>query len=57
MAPEEECEKEMFVMIRRGKGFLAVPLSQLDAIGTTDGQTKQAIGDWHYWVQMGDQCG
>jgi hypothetical protein len=27
MAREEECKKEMFVMIRRGKGRLAVPLA------------------------------
>jgi hypothetical protein len=32
MAPEEECEKEMFVTIRWEKGGLAVPLSQLTAV-------------------------
>jgi hypothetical protein len=53
MAPEEECEKEMFVMIRWEKDGLAVPLSQLTPINCTDGQTKQAVEDWHYWVQMG----
>ena len=57
MAPEEECEKEMFVMIRWEKGGLAVPLSQLTAINSTDEQTKQAVEDWHYWVQMGYQFG
>lgn len=29
MAPEKECEKEMFVTIRWEKDGLAVPLSQL----------------------------
>jgi hypothetical protein len=52
MAPEEECEKEMFVTIRWEKGGLAVPLSQLTAISVTDEQTKQAVEDWNYWVQM-----
>jgi hypothetical protein len=57
MAPEEECEKEMFVMIRRGKGRLAVPLSQLTVGNAAEEQTKQAVEDWHYWVQMGYQFG
>ncbi len=57
MAPEEECEKEIFVMIRRGKGRLAVPLSQLTVGNAADEQTKQAVEDWHYWVQMGYQFG
>jgi len=57
MAPEEECEKEMFVTIRWGKGRLAVPLSQLKPIRDTPAQTKQAIEDWHYWVEMGYEFG
>ena len=57
MAPEEECEKEMFVTIRWEKGGLAVALSQLTAISFTDEQTKQAVEDWHYWVQMGYKFG
>jgi len=57
MAPEEECEKEMFVMIRWKKDGLAVPLSQLTHINSTDGETKQAVEDWHYWVQMGYEFG
>lgn len=57
MAPEEECEKEMFVTIRWEKGGLAVPLSQLTAVSSTAEQIKQAIEDWHYWVQMGYEFG
>jgi hypothetical protein len=57
MAPEEECEKEMLVTIRWEKDGLAVPLSQLTPIISTDGQTKQAVEDWHYWVQMGYEFG
>ena len=52
MAPEEECEHEMFVMIRWEKPGLAVPLSQLKAVGA-DGATVQAIEDWHYWAKQG----
>ena len=31
---------------------IVVPLSQLDAIDS-DEVTKEAIGDWHYWVSQG----
>ena len=57
MAPEEECEREMFVTIRWEKDGLAVPLSQLSPIRATDTETEQAVEDWHYWVQMGYQFG
>lgn len=57
MAPEDECEREMFVMIRWEKDGLAVPLSQLTAIKSVNEQTKQAVEDWHYWVRMGYQFG
>jgi len=49
MAPAEECEHEMFVLIRWKQRQLAVPLMQLEGIGV-DEETKQAIEDWHYWV-------
>lgn len=55
IAPEDECEREMFVMIRWEKDGLAVPLSQLTPIKSVDEQTKQAVEDWHYWVKMGYQ--
>ena len=57
MAPEDECENEMFVTIRWERDGLAVPLSQLIPIGSTDEQTKQAVEDWRYWVQMGYEFG
>lgn len=53
MPGEDECERQMFVTIRWEKEALAVPLAQLKPIAATDEQTKQAIADWHYWVQMG----
>jgi hypothetical protein len=52
MAPEEECEHEMFVNIEWEEDTLAVPLSQLKAI-EGDEETVEAIGDWHYWKRMG----
>jgi len=56
MAPESECEHEMFVMIRWEKEGLAVPLSQLKAIAA-DAKTNEAVEDWHYWVNMGYEFG
>jgi hypothetical protein len=52
MAPEEECEHEMFVLIRWERRALAVPLAQLEGV-TVDKQTRQAIEDWQYWVAQG----
>lgn len=57
MAPEEECEREMFIMIRWDKGSLAVPLSHLKPIDATPAQTREAVEDWHYWVGMGYEFG
>ena len=52
MADEDECEHEMFVIIRWEKEGLAVPLSQLKPFAV-DSETKQAVADWHYWVKSG----
>jgi Calcium binding len=52
MAPEEVCESDMFVWVRWPKRNLAVPLSQLQPL-TDDGATKEAVADWHYWVNQG----
>lgn len=52
MAPEGECERELFVEIQWKKRHLAVPLSQL-AVVKGDPNTKEAVGDWHYWVKQG----
>ena len=52
MAPAEDCEHDMFVMIRWKRRQLAVPLMQLEGIGV-DEETQQAIEDWHYWVNRG----
>ena len=52
MAAEDTCEHDMFVQIRWRGRKMAVPLSQLAAIDP-DESTKEAIGDWHYWVSQG----
>ena len=54
MAPESECEREMFVEIRREKRNLAVPLSQLE-VTAGDKATERAVADWHYWIGRGYQ--
>jgi Calcium binding len=52
MAPDEECEHDMFVLIRWKSRRLAVPLMQLEGVDV-DEETQQAIEDWHYWVDRG----
>jgi hypothetical protein len=55
MAPEEECQHEMFVLMPWERGTLAVPLSQLKAYDHVDEETQQAVEDWQYWVERGYQ--
>jgi Calcium binding len=52
MAPEDECEHEMFVVTPWERGSLAVPLLQLEGMAVDD-ETRQAIEDWQYWVACG----
>src|SRR5438045_642645 len=42
MAPEDECEHEMFVLTRWERDGLAIPLSQLEGLDVDD-ETRQAI--------------
>jgi Calcium binding len=51
MPSEDECMNEMFVAIQWGKRTLAIPLAQLEGVEVDD-QTKEAIEDWHYWVEQ-----
>ena len=53
MAPEEECQHEMFVMMRWERRGLAIPLSQVKPIADADKDTREAVEDWHYWVRQG----
>jgi len=52
MAVEDSCEHDMLVQIHWQGRKMAVPLSQLEAIGA-DELTREAVGDWHYWVAQG----
>ena len=52
MAPAEECDHEMFVLIRWKQRQLAVPFMQLEGL-QVDEETQQAIEDWRYWVNRG----
>ncbi len=56
MAPEEECEREMFVNVRWENRTLAVPLIQLKPIDANK-PTQQAVEDWQYWVGQGYEFG
>jgi hypothetical protein len=56
MAPVNECDHEMLVLIQLAGRPLAVPLAQLDGIAV-DEETNQAIGDWHYWLGRGHELG
>jgi hypothetical protein len=52
MAPEEECESEMFVWVRQAGERIAVPLGQLQPLSKHQ-ETQEAVGDWLYWVDRG----
>lgn len=54
MAPEDECESEMFVRIDYGGDSLAIPLGQLEYLSTNK-ETAEAVADWHYWLAQGYQ--
>ena len=54
MPPEEECEHEMFVVMRWDREGLAIPLSQLEVIDADD-ETREALEDWLYWSRKGYQ--
>ena len=52
MAPESECEREMFVMVQWQGRELGMPLAQI-AVVDGDEETREAVEDWHYWVNRG----
>src|SRR5262245_41747868 len=52
MAPEEECESEMFVWVRQTDARIAVPLGELQPL-SKNRETQEAVGDWLYWLDRG----
>ena len=53
MAPENDCDHETFVETTWRRLKLAVPLAQVQPFESTDGKTKEAVADWHYWTVRG----
>lgn len=55
MAGEEVCGREIFVRIAHTgkKRDMAVPLMQLVPSDDVDDDTREAIEDWRYWMNMG----
>jgi hypothetical protein len=52
MAGEDVCEHDIYVeIVWKGKD-LAVPIFQIIPLNA-DGDTVEAIGDWHYWKNQG----
>jgi hypothetical protein len=47
---------EMLVEIEFQGRIMGVPLYQLEPIDV-DEQTRQVVGDWHYWVARGYEFG
>lgn len=52
MAPEEECEEEMFINTEWQGEPITVLLMHLEGV-EVDEETREAIEDWHYWVGRG----
>jgi hypothetical protein len=54
VAPFDDCESEMFVVVLWNDRELAVPLEQLEPI-SGDVKSIEIIEDWLYWCLMGDE--
>lgn len=52
LAPENECLHDMFVLATWHGRVMGFPLAQLEAMAA-DEETREAIGDWHYWIERG----
>jgi hypothetical protein len=44
--------KRMFVWVKRAGKRIAIPLAQLQPL-SKDQDTREAVGDWLYWVDWG----
>jgi len=52
VAPDDDCESELFVFVQWNDRKLAVPLEQLEPIAG-DPKAIEIIEDWLYWCLMG----
>ena len=50
MSPTDPTLRQMFVTVEWMDRELGVPLEQLEPVKPND-NTKQAIDDWHYWLE------
>jgi len=49
LAKEEDCEREIFVLVQFGGRKIGVPLAQLEvALGAP--ATSEAVDDWRWWT-------
>lgn len=53
MAPIEVCEHDMLIETHWKGRTLAIWLSQVEPVETVDEKTKEAVADWHYWIDRG----
>jgi hypothetical protein len=52
MSEEDDCMREMFVQIKWQGREMGIPLEQIKPL-KVDKETREAIEDWHYWMEMG----
>lgn len=52
MAPEDDCMREMFVLVGWAGRKFGVPLAQIEPL-KPDKATRDAVDDWRYWLAMG----
>lgn len=56
MAPDDECEKDMFVEVvypdGKDEDVFTARLSEIEAIDA-DEDTQEALADWQYWLARG----
>lgn len=52
MVREDDCMREVFMLIQFAGHKLSVPLSQLEPLEAGH-ETREAMEDWRYWVVMG----
>ena len=59
LADMDDCERQIYVQVELDGREFGAPLAQLEFLGlTVDDEiliknTKEAIKDWHYWIQQG----
>lgn len=53
LACVDDWEEGALVALGGAQDGLDVPLAQVTPKGCSDEPTRQAVADWHYWVQRG----